>query len=210
MVGDSVRRQRRWRKPHIVSELSGFRLGQLQRFFRLLDTKYESALNFRGDTVPLFYDAPSEEIHRDYPNAERAVLPSWSLAQCEALQRRLRDDFGRMVEAAPRPGGYRVNIRERVLQISGWAQGDEVFRLSPLRGFPSDEDGVARLILGHVAGYIDGLRRKCIRKCDRSDCRKYFLDPAMREARHCSQACRYLAYEEEQRKPRRKKAGKKG
>lgn len=206
----TVIRRRMWRKPYDVSERSEFHLGQLQRFVRVLNTDYESALSFRGDILTLMYDEPIERIRKDYPNAESAVLPGWGLGQCVRLQDRLRREFGRIVEAAGGPGGYRVDLGERVLEISGWAEGDEVFRFSPLRGFPSDEKIVVRLICGHVARYMEGLRRGCIRKCERSECGKYFLDPAMREARYCSQPCRYRAYEEERERPKRKKIRKRG
>lgn len=145
----------------------------------------------------------SDELYRAIVNEIDPVVLSWLRTKGRPWFEKTMADLraGEPFEVK----GYRWELRKSRLP-----SGEEAFWLGSVIPRLEDRQDVLKELKGCVLRDLVGLNPSALLRCE--VCKRYFLRTDKREARHCSQACRWKAYDERQRgrKLRTVKSRKKG
>lgn len=194
----------------ISSPLHQFHLAQLRRFLSFIYTDYRTGFSFRADLLPLYWDREPEKVRELFAGKEPSILPDRELEELLEIQDTIRKGFHEWMGKLERGQTVEVPRDKHTLGISEWPGEGKVFRLQVEVGVRGPGGDWAPLLLQHVASHLDGLRPQALRRCQRKECGRYFLDSEQRKAVHCSQSCRFIVYEERRERPARRKGRKKG
>lgn len=196
--------------PSVAPAEVGFRLNQVQRFLRLLYTSYPMGIGFFADLLPLLFDEPLEIVSKKAVEDLVRRAASDGFVEWKHVQQELLERFRVMLDEAKKSQGHIVEMEKMSLQVSEAKEGGTFFRLVAEPIFAASTSNLAEKVIRRVALYLVGLPDAVIRECE--VCKHYFFDAAMRQARHCSQPCRYRGRSQPgtPQKPDRKKSQKRG